>query len=234
MLTIYWTTEQTTQLPEGGDGVSQTFEELRLDIVDGDSYEGATTYTEHSVEQGVPVTDNAEPQLERYSVTAWVSERPARMDLVEGTMRVTPDGVDASFITPPEGTTRAVDTLTQLNELRRNATLVSVEGARQPIEDWVLESVGAPRTTSDAGALVVNLVFREWRTVSLEDVDAPSPTVERGRRQANQGQQTATEEDDETPSADPENRASVAEQLRQALGGTTGQSVRGWLTGGTS
>jgi len=228
MLIISWVTESTVQLPEGGDGVSQVFDELRLDIVESDTYEGVTEYTEDAVE-GSAVTEHATPKLERYQVTAWISERPSRMDLVPGTSRVTPAGSPVGFITPPEGTARAADTVAMLHELRRNATLVSVEGARLPIEEWVIESVGTPRTADDAGALVANIAFREWRVATLEDVDAPSPTVERGRRRASQGTQTATQASDATPDPAPAARDSTAAALlRSALGGRSlGDVARG-------
>lgn len=221
MLTISWTRETTERQPEGGDISGYTFDQLQLDIVETDSYEAATTYTSHTVESGIPVADNATPEADRYSATVYISERPATLGLVDGTTMAPTDiggGRSVQFVTPPDGTTRTADALERLLSLMREATLVTVEGGRRTIEDWVIDSISTPRTIEDAGALIATITFREWRVATLEDVDAPSPRVERGRRRTNRGNQTTTSSTTTTtPAQTPAERQSAAEYFREQL-----------------
>lgn len=227
MLEISWATNETVQDPGGGDIQSLTFGVLELDIVESDSYDVSSTLTSHAVEEGIPVSDNSDLHPDRYSVTVYVSDRPASLNLVDGTTRAAielANGQSASAITPPTGTTRTADAFDTLRELIRNATLVDVAGARRELEGWVLESMSAPRTTDDAGVLVCSLNFVEYRTVVFQDVDAPSPRVARGRRQNNQGTQTPATDGDETATAstDPRLRSIADRGLSGILERITG------------
>lgn len=226
MLTLSWFTDATIQSPEGGDIATMDYGELRLDMVDTDTYTCTTTYSSHAVEAGIAVMDSADPQPDIYTATVYLSERPASIGVSPGAI-VQPvtlaDGTSIARIVPTPGTTRKVDAHAVLRRLVREATLVYVEGAIREMEDWVISSVSAPRTADDAGALVCTIELVEWKVTTFADVDAPSPRVERGRRRSDQG--TQTPETTDTPeatapvSSSPEDNASALHRLGDFLGG---------------
>jgi len=192
MLAISWETEATVQLPGGGDAIRTTSEVLELDILITDTYDVAAKISAHAVEQGVDITDHTEPERDRVQAECAISARPMDVNMVEGsTMSATLAGGGlAVAVTPPEGTTRKADAFEELRGLVRNATLVDVEGLARPLENYQIEGVSAPRAIDDAGLLVVDITFVEHRTAEVEEVDVPSPRVERGRGRSNRGRQS--------------------------------------------
>lgn len=222
MLRLLWVENQTRQGLAGGDIVDYSFGLLDLDVVESDNYEASSTLTTHTVEEGIPVTDNRSLHADRYSVMVYVSERPASITLVDGAT-MTPveltNGQSVPVVTPPEGTTRKADAFDALLGLVHNANLVSVEGSTVDLEDWVLEHASFPRTVDDSGLLVSELSFVEYRTVTFEEVDVPAPRVERGRRRSSRGnQQNRTDGDaNARASTNPADREEATGQLVSTL-----------------
>jgi hypothetical protein len=247
-LEITWNTEATVELPEGGDAIRTTSEVLELDIVVTDTYEVAAKISTHAVEQGVDITDHTEPEQDRVQVQAAISGRPMTINQVEGTTVEVinlPNGGKATAIKLPEGTTRRADAFAELRNLNRTGTLVNVEGLIRPLENYQIETVTAPRAVEDAGLLVVDIVFVEHRTAEVEEVNVPSPRVERGRNSTNRGRQTnvigagvgggvnaegigagagGTIRGQEDVSSDPSDRSNSTSTLRNMLGSPSGAS----------
>lgn len=223
MLEITWATDTTTTLPEGGDVTGLEFDFLNLDIVESDAYEMATDISKNVMESGIPAVDNVTPAEDRYSVTVYLAERPASLTLVPGSTNEATSlagGRSYTRVTPPEGTTRGADALETLRSLMRDATPVNVDGGPRPLEDWLIETISKPRTVDDAGAMVATITFFEWRVTTLEDVDAPSPRVERGRASTDDGDDDGDGNDDDTEDAAPRgpaSRQSAAEYFREQL-----------------
>jgi hypothetical protein len=222
-LTISWVTPSTTRLPEGGDLRETPFEELALDIVSEDTYDVATLVTEHAIESqsgaDVPITDHVSPTSDRASATVYVADMPGTR--TPGATRTTVEfagGNSLSFMLLPAGTTRGSDAFETLRTLARNGTRVDVDGLRRPLTGWVIDTVSSPRTTDMSGVMIATITFREIRIAEIQDVQAPSPRVERGRRQANRGNQNpaATGSTDSVSSA-PEDSQSAAASLVDAL-----------------
>ncbi len=194
-LILTWSTEVSSLLPDGGEQVRDLSEKLELDIIESDTYTVVATLTSHAVEQGVDVTDHTEPQKDRITVEAAISERPMRIDQVSGTTIAVvdlPNGGKATAIVPPEGTTRRASAFETLRTLNRAGTLVNVEGLIRPLQNYQIETVTSPRSTETAGLLAVSITFVEHRTAEVEEVEAPAPRVERGRGRRNRGRQSPT------------------------------------------
>ena len=222
-LTISWVTPQTTRLPEGGDLRETPFEELALDIVSEDTYDVATLVTEHAIESSdgadVPITDHVSPTSDRASATVYVSDVPGTR--TPGATRVTAEltgGATISLMMLPAGTTRGSDAFETLRTLARNGTRVDVDGLRRPLTGWVIDTVNSPRTTDMSAVMIATITFKEIRIAEIQDVQAPSPRVERGRRRANRGNQTPRSTGSTAAVAStPENQSASAALLDAAL-----------------
>jgi len=186
-----------------------TVSRLDLDIVEQDNYEVSASATAHAVETGVPITDHVIPAQDRITATVCVSGRQSSTLFVEGASAGSmdlSDGVKATGIVVPEGTDRIGDVHATLRRLCRDAIDVDIDGLRRPIEGWIIERVSSPRTIETSGLLVVDLALVEIRYAEIEEVDAPSPRVERGRRQRDRGRQTLTAV---TPTSEPDPDRSI-------------------------
>jgi len=224
MIDIYWTERATRALPEGGDSDAITIDLLQLDIIEQDDYTVAAMVSAHAVETGTPTTDHIQPLQDRVTFTANVSGRQSSTRLVEGTHAGSFDApggkVSGAGIIVPENTDRIGDVHATLRRLCRSAIAIDVDGLRRPIEAWAIESVSSPRTVETSGLLVVDVVLVEVRYAELEETEAPSPRVERGRRARSTGrQQPNTADTDEPVSTDPEQRTSASVALLDAITG---------------
>lgn len=224
MMTITWASSDTVQLPEGGDSSTMEFGRLDLDIVEQDSYDVAASITSHAVESGISITDHMRPEQDRATVTALVSGRQSTLTLgIDGVMAGSidlGDGATATGIVVPEGLDRIGDVHTTLRQLCRDGTEVDVEGLRRPIQGWLIERVSSPRTVEDSGLLVAEITFVEVRYADTEEVDAPSPRVERGRARRDTGREQVTPVADEDVEADPADRRSSLARLADGVAGT--------------
>jgi hypothetical protein len=222
-VTIRWSSETNLRLPDGGDQAVAINESLVLDILTSENYEVTTQVTALVVEEGVPITDHVRPMQDRETLEVMVSESPTLITLVDGTTVEDielPGGGVASVITVPEDTTRTADAFETLRTLSRDGVRVDVEGLRRPVEGWLIETISAPRESETAGVLVCSMTLVELRVAEFEEVDAPSPRVERRRNRRDNGRRTLQERNNastDAVSADPENRSEALAAL-QALG----------------
>jgi hypothetical protein len=177
-------------MPEGGDALVTEFGELNLDICTSDTYDVSSLLPVHVVEGSAPISDSQRPGNDTVTFEAYVSERVSDIRTVEGSRLESielSNGSRASAISVPEGTNRRQEAFDTLRDLCRSGQPIDVTGLRRTIEGWQIESVSSPRTVDDAGALVCQISMKERRVAVLEEVDAPAPRVERGRRNANAG-----------------------------------------------
>jgi hypothetical protein len=222
MIDLYWIENETAQLPDGGDRETSVVGMLSLDIVEQDTYDVETTITAHAVEEGVAISDHIIPQQDRVTVTAIVSGRQSTTRLLEGAKAGTfqlADGSEATGIIVPAGTDRRGDVHTTLRRLCREGIEVDVEGLRRPIEGWLIERLSSPRSIENAGVLVCDMTLVEVRFADVEEVDAPSPRVERGRRRQDRGRQSTDGDEDGSASNDPSDREQSESVLHAALRG---------------
>lgn len=222
MLRITWTAEQTRTLPEGGDRLEQESGELLLDILTSEALDSTAAATKHAVEEGAPVNDYVILEQDTMQFDAVISRRPANTRLVPGSQRGTTtlaDDTEVAGIVLPDGVDRPVDVLDQLITLKNNKQLVDVDGLQRTIEGWVILGVSAPRSVDTAGTLTVSVSMQDFKTVSLEEIDTPSPRVERGRSSSDQGNANQSNEDGEDDSANGENLQSAARATLNLLRG---------------
>lgn len=216
MIQISWATETTREQPEGGDAYDFSFAFLNLDILEQENYDSRSMVTKHAVEEGIPVSDHIVLEADRVNFTAIVSGRQSITTLVEDARHGTTEfesGLEASGIVVPEGTDRIGDVFSQLLELKNNGTKISISGLQRDIDDWIIESISSPRTVPTAGLLVCQISVTEIRTAVLEEIDAPSPRVERGRNGSDSGT-TSTEDANPTEEAESE---STLSQMRDGV-----------------
>lgn len=211
---ISWVTESSREQPEGGDQYELNFSFINLDILESESYDSKATVTAHAVEEGIPTTDHIVLQNDKTSFLAVVSDRQSSTAFVDdakfGTFELS-NGTEVSGVIIPEGTDRRGDVFDVLLELKNNGTRISITGLQRIIDDWIIESISYPRSVDTAGTLVCNISITEIKTAVLEEVDAPSPRVERGRNRSNNGRSDSDDSDD---SEDSELQ-SVADSLSQ-------------------
>ncbi|MBU0975159.1 hypothetical protein KKD03_05670 [Patescibacteria group bacterium] len=218
-LTIYWSETSEWRNPYGGDTEELTIGQLDLDIVETDSYDMTSSVTAHAMESGIPVTDHIRPEQDRASCTVNISGRQHTTTFVEGVTHGTVElegGGEVVGIVVPEDTDRLGSCLAALKRLQRGGFEVDVDGLQMPIEGWAIERVSAPRTMETAGLLVCDIAFVELRFAEVEEVDAPSPRVERGRPQQDQGRAGSRNGGNEEVSNSPAERAESESVLRAA------------------
>lgn len=222
MIRITWTTTERVQEPDGGDSQQISFNTLDLDIVEADSYDVSALVTSHAVEAGVAISDHVVPQQDHAQVTAIVSgrETSARFNAAQAGTVTLDDGTEVAGMIPTGESDRRTSAMQTLRDLCRRGVEVDVEGLRLPIEGWHIASVSSPRDLDTAGTLVADISLVEARYVELEEVDAPSPRVERGRRPANAGRSNSGAE---TPSSD-DDQTRVRSAARAILDGVGGGS----------
>jgi hypothetical protein len=188
MITISWVQETTRTQPEGGDAFELDFSLINLDILETENYESTSTITMHAVEEGVPTSDHSVLNADKVSFTVVVSDRQSNTRLALGVLHgstVLQGGLEASGIIVPDDLDRRGDVFDELLRLKNERIRVSVDGLQRSIEEWLIESISTPRSVDTGGTLVCELVLSEIRTAVLEEIDAPSPRVERGRGSSN-------------------------------------------------
>jgi hypothetical protein len=218
MITITWTEQTTRQLPEGGDRLEQTPGELLLDSLDSETYESSAIATKHAVEDGSTINDHVilEPDIDQFDVV--VSGRHSTTLFGAERSSVIIGDREISGVIPPEDSDRPKEVLDGLIRLKKNKQLVSIDGLQIPVEDWIITKVSAPRSIESAGILVASVSIQEYTTVAFEEVDAPSPRVERGRRHRNNGNANQTDKSGDTTSSDARGSQSVLDSITQGAG----------------
>lgn len=252
-VTIEWTLEESRQAPEGGDITSSTYGILDIDAVIIESYDIGADVTEHPVEEGSDITDNARPKLNAISLECAVTnqpitsprehlgsteavelELPSVTRITRGAMGMAGRRSSTEEAAQSQGARvlqfedefdRCRECYEQLEELRTNGTPIDVIGARfGDLEGYQIVGLSVP-VDNDNG-IIFTLVIKERRTARTQEVDAPSPMVERGRRGTNRGNQAGRENENETRTStaralvDDINRRMGNQSLLSAGGGS--------------
>jgi hypothetical protein len=206
-------------MPEGGDAISTEFGELLLDVMEQGEISLPADVTSHAVELGAPVSDHIRPGQVTVTFTAAVAEVPLESGVdgsTQGDVSL-PNGKNASMVQPGD-TDRRTEALERLNWLRREGHLVTVTGLSLDLTEYAIRMVRQRTDVDTAGALVVDLELVEFLTVEVEETDAPSPRVERGRSGRDRGRQPAPGTESDPVSGDPADREESVDVLSQAAG----------------
>jgi len=222
MITISWAETTTTQDPEGGDIRSLTFGEIEVDLLSLESIEISSEVTQHPVEDGIDVADHIVPKPDLVRIECWQSETPNHLR-VEGARMKELDAAGAVTMQFPETQTRRLDTLETMRRIARNGFPVDIDGLQRQIEEYYISNVATQRSVENTGALVFTLDLVEVRIAETEEVAAPSPRVERGRSNANQGNQNPEDTGDDSDVDQSQSGAAAAvDTLTEAVSGLLG------------
>jgi len=215
MITILWTEQETTPREDGGDYLTTSFRTLALDIATSQQRDVVAEHPEHPVEEGSAVNDHTIPAPRRVSVEVSVSNAVSNEVRFDGASRRgvgVGDGLEARVVGVDSAEDRATDTLELLSELCESGAEVEVNGLPYgDLDGYQIDSVSSGQdTTTGMGTLVATISFSKRRTVSVSEVEAPAPMVERGRPNTDRGSSSTTEgeDGDAVSDNDPRDRSS--------------------------
>lgn len=221
-VTIEWMTEETSPSPQGGDLIEAQYGILEVDAIVTETYDLAAEVSEHPVEEGANISDHVRPSLNHITLEVAVSNQPIRAIGNHGaTFRATElrlpsvtritrgaqgrQRSQTETSAPSQGATvlrfdeesfdRVREVHDELERLMRSGTPIDIVGARfGDLENYLITGVSMP--VSNDNGFTFTLDIQELRTAVTQEAAAPSPSVERGRRQGNRGRQNPTETTD--------------------------------------
>jgi len=200
MILISWIAQETTTLAAGGDELEVEYQSIVLDGATSESYATEATATEHPVEEDADITDHLRPHLRRQAFDIVVSAHPGPSS---------PAWQDGWTIDGEEDS-RPVRIRRILERLILWGIEVSIETGVQSFDSMLLLGFEEERTAESGDGLKGRLLTREFRRVSTEEVEAPAPRVERGRRRSDRGRQRGAESDsDESVSSGAGDRSTA-------------------------
>lgn len=225
MIRIQWKVDETQRdATDGGDTLETTFGELTLDATISETTDITAEATEHPVEEGVNVTDHVRPGLLRIQLDCIVTNTPIR-PMVEGASIETralslPSGsksVSARVLTFAQPFDRPVEVVDQLRELIHGGTRVDILDLRLgDLEGWLL--IGMSPEVNALDSVRFTLTAQELRTAVTEEVESPSPRVERARRSADNGRQNGADENATQQNGVDASLLRRASDVREGLG----------------
>jgi hypothetical protein len=204
MIRIQWEVDETQRDPDvGGDTLAVTFSELLIDATISETTDISAEATEHPVEEGIDITDHIKPNLLSMQLECIVTNTPAYARLIEGAEWATNElilpnqrsGVGARVLTFPTPIDRPVEVVDKLQELIMKGIRVDILDLRLgDVEGWLLIAMSPEVNRTDSVRFL--LTARQIRTAITEEVEAPSPRVERARRNQDRGRQNGSGEND--------------------------------------
>ena len=213
-ISIYWSEEDTQRNPEGGDDVTTVIGRLDIDAIIREDRAVSSTLTARAIETGVPASDHSIPAQEKIPLECVVSNTPnslrtndARREDIE-----LPNGEGATVIRL-DNPTIIQDVYRTLHDLVREAREVDVEGLLEDVESFVITDFAPSIEAGKSGAMFFSMVLTEKRTATVQEVETPSPRVERGRSRRDRGRQRGSSTSGNA-SNDPSQRSSALARLR--------------------
>lgn len=214
-----------------GDPASGT---LRFDVVRTEEHEISATITEHSVEQGVNISDHVRPEPDRINLEAYVSNAPVRskdgffapttlsvpdppifaningaFNALSNALRG-PNQFTANLFQFPSAADYVAGTLATLRALRDTATLLRVVCPNALYTDMVIETIGLRRSAEDGTGGSFSVGLKQIRVVKSSVTQAPVPTILRASPATHKGGKAAEET--------PEPRKSLLNTLLSGAG----------------
>lgn len=209
MILISWLATESTREMAGGDAIDFDYQSILLDGTVSEGYDTEATATEHPVEDDADITDHVRPSLRRLTLEVVVTPHAGA-----SLAHIVEPGTEAA-------TSRPRTVRETLSDLIANGTEVSIESGVLSWESMLLLSMSETRTSDGGDGFRASLSAREIRRVSTQEVEAPSPRVERGRRRTDRGRQAGAKAEGEAPTS-AERRSVAMSGLRAAapaLGG---------------
>ncbi len=238
---VEWQVNQTSTAAEGGDTVETTYGRIDIDVVSVETYALTAEATEHPVEDGVNITDHVRPGLSMISLECTVSNTPitstldhtgnvqqqdlslpSRVKITRGALGLARQRSQTEESEQTQGVSvfkfdeefdRVREVFDQLQDLKDSGTRIDLIGARfGDLEGYLIINLNFPVDNDNGVNFTMDL--RELRTAQTQEVDAPSPQVERARRRSDRGNNPTTEEGDDS------DRAADTRSILQSLVGT--------------
>lgn len=197
-------------------------DQLFFDCTTRDDVSSDLAVTEHPVEIGPNVTENARLELKKFKYQVFVSNTPLEDlnkyggSIVNTKLQLPPPGqaVNANpagllvgavgnlFADNPSYNIRSLTfseefdavsyTLTLLQSLQNEVVILKLITTKYSFENVLLTGVRMNRTAQDGTGATFELEFKELRQVSLAFVDSPLPTEPRGEPPKNKGSKAIT------------------------------------------
>lgn len=168
---------------------------VTFDVSESESHKSSAKVTDHPVEEGANIADHVVVGADTLSLTAWVSNTPIVND------------VEAPFVDAQ----RAEAAHKELRRMKDAASTCRVVTTLRVYKSMVITSVNVTRDASTGHALAVSVDLQQIRTATSEEVEAPQPKDERGKKSVDEGKKTTV---DAPPAVDEKSRTILLEQLQ--------------------
>lgn len=216
-LIISWDSSQNRRAEDGGDLVGTQTNEIVIDAVTSVDYAWSGIQTHRPVEASAPTSDHYRRNLEVVSINCIQTDTPStRSSDITVQPVETRQGVSVlmGVLKADVVEQRSVSAMALFRDLIELGAEVTISGSavRVPLTGFRLLNVSVPTRAGMDGAAEFTLSFEELRRVEIEQVDTPTPRLERGRNRQDRG--AATQQNNGTtpsPSADAATRSSAAE-----------------------
>lgn len=174
---VYWLAQSTRQLPDGGFSPVNEFGSLLIDGTSAENYENPAEATEHPVERDANITDHYRRGLRTITLECEVSNSPS----------------DPRFLLVED---RVQFVLSTLRSLQDRKVAVDVITDRGTFENYFITMIADRRDATTGDKATFQLMLREFRVATAQEVDAPAPSLENLRRRRDRGRQAATDTGD--------------------------------------
>lgn len=205
------------------ENASGDLDTLTFDSTLREVFTSSATVSEHALESGSTVADHVRHAPDRVSLECFVSNSPPfvpssqmagiggsvqRLDLAIGKRRELVEGSrngqaaryeaksetqKASVLKFDQAIGRVGRVLSELRRLKDSVTLITGLGLAVEIEDMVIQSIGAPKESTDGDSITFRLELVAVRFASSEIVEVPDPEEPRGRPTVDAGATSTTE-----------------------------------------
>jgi len=169
---------------------------IDFDVADTERYELAIEITDHPVESGSAITDNARPQNGSFTITGWATNTPivSRNFGTDGAVVSTqtvrlPGGASVQVVQASQAFNRATAIDQAIQRLARAGQLFTVRTSLRTISNVLIANYAVERDKSTGNALEVTLQGREIRIASTTRVTATRTAQRRGQQARNRGSQ---------------------------------------------
>jgi hypothetical protein len=142
--------------PRGVGGLLIPVAVFKTDASINEQHDSTVKTTDHPVYQGIPVSDNARPDPDKLSVTAFFSSTAVRVD----------DSVIKLFGDSP-GELRE-----QMKTYQKKGLIWMVDTSLEVYENMMLESMGVPRSNKWKTAIEMTLHFKQVRKATISAFNA--------------------------------------------------------------
>ncbi len=209
---VQWFSQSTRQLPEGGFSAANEFGSRLIDGASATSHEYPAEATEHPVERDANITDHYRRGLRTQTFECSVSSDPS----------------DPRLQGDDDHPQSVLDDLISLQERKVPVDVVDDRG--RLYANYLITMISERRDQNTGDGISFQLMIREYRTATAQEVEAPAPSLENLRRRRDRGRQAAIDTGDGNEVSERGEERSRGEQLQST--GRALQILLGGLGGG--